>query len=88
MGKSKQAQKEEKAAANLAKQSRESVLESLFDDMYSKRWKVYRFNFFRGIFLGLGTAVGGTAILALVVWVISWFIDWPFVQQIVDSFKR
>lgn len=88
MAKTKQAQKDETASANLAKQSRESVLESMFDDMYRKRWKVYRFNFLRGVFFGLGSAIGGTAVLALFVWIISWFVDWPFVQTIVESFKK
>lgn len=80
--------KEQKVATSAAKQARDSVLESIFDDMYRKRWKVYNFNFIRGIFFGLGSALGGTVVLALVLWIVSWFIDWPGVASFIDTVKQ
>ena len=51
--------------------AREVVLEQLFNDFNRSRFTVYRFNFFRGIFFGLGSVLGGTVVLALLVWLLT-----------------
>lgn len=61
------------------------IFEDLFNDMYEQRQRVYRMNFVRGIFYGLGTALGGTVLLALVLWMLSWFVDWPYVGRIIEQ---
>lgn len=89
MNKTKQARsKEQQVAHKAAEQTREAVLDSLFEDMYKNRWKAYRLNFMRGIFLGLGSAMGGTIILAFLVWLVSQFIDWPLVSHIIENLKK
>ena len=50
----------------------EQVLEDLFYDLYRNRGRVYRTNFFRGIFFGLGTFIGGTVVVAIVVFILTW----------------
>jgi len=50
----------------------EQVLEDLFYDLYRNRGRVYKTNFFRGIFFGLGTFIGGTVVVAIVVFVLTW----------------
>ncbi|HSW90462.1 MAG TPA: DUF5665 domain-containing protein [Candidatus Saccharimonadales bacterium] len=45
--------------------ARESVLEDLFNDFNRNRFTIYKFNFFRGIFFGLGSVLGGTLVVAL-----------------------
>ncbi len=50
----------------------ERVLEDLFYDLYRNRGRVYKTNFFRGIFFGLGTFIGGTVIVAIVAFVLTW----------------
>lgn len=47
--------------------ARESVLEDLFNDFNRNRFTIYKFNFFRGIFFGLGSVLGGTLVVALLV---------------------
>lgn len=47
------------------------LLEELFHDVYSHRKYIYQINFFRGIFFGLGSVIGGTIIIALLIWVLS-----------------
>jgi hypothetical protein len=47
--------------------AREAVLEDLFNDFNRNRFTIYKFNFFRGIFFGLGSVLGGTVVLALLV---------------------
>lgn len=51
--------------------ARESVLEELFNDFNRNRFTVYRFNFIRGIFFGLGSVIGGTVVIGLIVWLLN-----------------
>lgn len=51
--------------------ARRAVLEDLFYDFNRSRLSIYKLNFVRGIFLGLGTAIGGTIVVALLIWVLS-----------------
>lgn len=68
------------------------AIDTLFDDMYSKRHRVYRLNFWRGVFFGLGSALGGTLVLALVIWGLSFFIDFPvigdWINNLVESLPK
>ena len=70
--------------------ARRAVLEDLFYDFNSSRAEVYKMNFIRGIFLGFGTVIGGTLVVALIVWILTWLADLPggigdFIQYIVDT---
>lgn len=62
-------------------QAKREVMNTLFDDLYSDRRRVYRLNFFRGIFFGLGSVLGGTLVLAVAIWILTWFVDFPLVGQ-------
>ncbi len=53
------------------KGAREAVLEDLFNDFNRNRFTIYKFNFMRGIFFGLGSVLGGTVVLALLVWLLN-----------------
>lgn len=73
--------------------ARRAVLEDLFYDFHSSRKQIYAMNFVRGIFFGVGTVVGGTLVVALVVWLLTWFTDIPggfgdFIQYIVDTVQN
>lgn len=50
--------------------ARTALIEELFQDFHRNRRQVYWFNFVRGIFFGLGTALGGTLVLALIIWIL------------------
>ena len=50
----------------------EQILDDIFYDLYRNRGRVYKVNFFRGIFFGLGTFLGGTVIVAIVVFLLTW----------------
>ncbi len=52
--------------------ARENVLEELFYDFNRSRAQVYKINFFRGIVFGAGTVIGGSLVIAIVVWLLSW----------------
>jgi hypothetical protein len=52
------------------------ILEQLFDDHYKYRWRVYKMNFVRGIFFGLGSVIGATIIVSFVIWLLT-FLNVP-----------
>ena len=78
---------------NNEKGARRAVLEDLFYDFNSSRAEIYKMNFIRGIFLGFGTVIGGTLVVALIVWILTLLADIPggtgdFIQYIVDTVQN
>lgn len=53
----------------------DAVLEDLFYDLYRHRGSIYRVNFLRGVFFGLGTFLGGTIIVTIVILFLSWLMS-------------
>lgn len=79
----------QKKVGQLERGSRESVIEELFYDFNRKRTQVYMTNFFRGIFFGVGSVIGATIFVALVVAVLNTLTDIPggigeFIKTVVD----
>jgi len=69
--------------------ARRAILEDLFYDFHSSRRQVYVMNFVRGMFFGVGSVIGGTIVVALLVGILSLLTDIPggigdFIQYIVD----
>ena len=74
------------AKAKREQTTRFKLLEELFNDFNRSRVEVYKMNFVRGIIFGLGSALGGTVVLALVIWLLSVFTDiFPFFNGISDA---
>lgn len=65
--------------------ARQSLIEDLFYDFNRSRTQVYWMNFVRGIFFGLGSVLGGTVIIALLVWLLSFAVEWPWVGDVVEQ---
>lgn len=59
-----------------------SLIEELFEDHYKNRWNIYKVNFFRGISFGLGSVLGATVVVALMLWVLSWFGGVPLIGNL------
>jgi F0F1-type ATP synthase membrane subunit a len=73
--------------------ARRAVLEDLFYDFNSSRASVFWVNFVRGIFFGVGSVLGATLVVALIVWLLSLLADIPggigdFIEYIVDTVRR
>ena len=73
--------------------ARESLLEELFNDFNRNRFSVYKFNFMRGIFFGFGSVIGGTIVVALIIWVLSVVGFWVpalagLVQHVIDVIDK
>lgn len=74
-------------------ESRKAILEDLFYDFHKSRRQVYLMNFTRGVFFGVGSILGGTVVVAILVWLLSLLVDIPggvgdFIQYIVDIVNR
>jgi len=52
-------------------EARRKLIEELFQDFNRSRVQVYKMNFVRGLFFGLGSVLGGTILVAIVVWMLS-----------------
>ncbi len=65
-----------------------AVFEEFFHDYYNRRHQIYWMNFIRGIFFGLGSLVGGTLVVAALLWLLSVFHYVPFLTDVVDSVQR
>ena len=61
----------EKVRQDNEKGARESVLEDLFYDFNRSRVKVYKMNFVRGVYFGFGSVLGGTLVVALLIWLLG-----------------
>jgi len=75
--------------------SRKKIIEELFMDFNRSRADVYKINFVRGIFFGLGSVLGGTIVVAIFIWLLSLFVDLPGIgngiqqlQQTIQSGER
>lgn len=80
----------EQVKTDQAKGSASAVLEELFNDFHRNRKEVYVMNLIRGIFFGFGSVIGGTLMIALLVWVLSLFSQtWfgPLVRAINEALK-
>lgn len=65
-----------------------ALLEDLFEDYYRHRRELYLMNLFRGIFFGFGTAIGGTLVVALLLWLLSVLQYVPFLDGIMQAAEQ
>ena len=83
-----------KADLVLEQSTKDAVMNDAFEEMYHRRGRVYRVNFVRGVFFGLGTFVGGTIVVALLIIILSWLMSIApdsfrdFFQWIVDTLSK
>lgn len=68
--------------------ARRTIIEEMFNDYYKERRNIYKMNFFRGIFFGLGTFLGGTIVVALMIWLLSLFANVPGIGDSVQKAQQ
>lgn len=68
--------------------ARQSLLEDLFYDFNRSRGEIYKMNFIRGLFFGLGSVLGGTVLIALTAWILSFFVELPWVGQPAEKIQQ
>lgn len=67
------------------REAKKAVLDELFNDIYADRKRIYKINFIRGVLFGAGSALGGTIVIALIVWILSLFVNAPFVGELFEN---
>ena len=65
--------------------ARRALLEELFNDFHRSRVQIYWMNFTRGIFFGFGTLLGGTVLVAFVIWVLGMFDTLPYIGEYIRN---
>lgn len=60
------------------------ILEDIVVSGYSSNWRFVTYSFFRGVLYGFGIVIGGTIIVALVIWILSQFNEVPLIGPIFD----
>lgn len=65
--------------------SKRVVLEEIFNDIYHDRKRIYKINFIRGVLFGIGSAIGGSIAIALIVWVLSLFVNTPLIGNLFEN---
>lgn len=88
MTKKAEAEKKRSLVKQQQRDAYDATIEDLFQDYYRHRRVVYKMNFIRGIFFGVGSAIGGTIVLALVVWILSFFVNFPVIGQFFKEFEQ
>ncbi len=78
----------EKLKDKQAAGARRTVLEELFNDFHRNRKQIFVMNFFRGIFFGLGSVLGGTIVVALAVWLLSLFVEIPVIGGVAEEARQ
>lgn len=68
--------------------ARQALLEEIFNDMYRNKHAIYMMNFVRGIFFGFGSVIGGTVVVALIVWALSFFVNLPWIGETVQNTQQ
>jgi hypothetical protein len=73
--------------------ARRQLVEELFYDLNRNKARVYWMNFVRGIFFGFGTLLGGTVLVAILVWILGQFAGWfpsigSYIHQIIDAVQH
>ncbi|HMH70497.1 MAG TPA: DUF5665 domain-containing protein [Candidatus Saccharimonadales bacterium] len=77
-----------KAKEDNERGARQSLIEDLFYDFNQTRSEVYKMNFVRGIFFGLGSVLGGTILIALFAWLLSLFVGVPWIGQPIQQVQQ
>lgn len=74
--------------------ARHQLIEELFQDFNRNRRQVYSMNFFRGVFFGFGTVLGGTVVVAIIIWVLGQSVGLlppiigDYIHQIINAMQR
>lgn len=63
-------------------------LQQFYDSGYINKKQTILFSFYKGIASGFGVIIGGTIVLALIMWIVGLFDEVPLIGHFVDSFNN
>ena len=62
-------------------------MEAIVVSGHFNRTRLYRMSFVRGIFTGLGSVIGATIVIALILWILSLFEFIPLIGPIFENLQ-
>lgn len=73
--------------------SRKQIIEELFYDFNRSRVQIYKINFVRGVCFGFGTVLGGTVVVAFIIWLLVQLAGWfpsigQYIYQIIQAMQK
>lgn len=80
-----------KKVENLSKAEYERLgrmLESIFEGGYVNHHRIYRMNLLRGMFFGLGSVIGGTLVIACILWILTLFSEVPLIGDVTETVRQ
>ncbi len=63
-------------------------LQQFYETDYVNKKQALTFSFYKGLAGGAGAFLGGTIVIALLLWVLSFFNQVPFIGHIIDSVRQ
>ena len=64
----------------------QSMSVDLLLEAYGRKRKLLKLSFWQGVFFGLGSAIGGTLVLVLLIWILARVVDWfPILGDLVNK---
>lgn len=63
------------------------LLKHIIETGYPNQKQFYLFNFIRGILIGLGSVIGASIVVALLVWILSLFDEIPLLGPLIDNIQ-
>ncbi len=61
------------------------IVASVYETGYLDAAKSYRQSFIKGLFQGFGGVIGATLLVALLIWILSFFNELPFIGRITEQ---
>lgn len=64
------------------------LMYEVYEKGYFNKWRMYRFSFLKGIASGFGGVIGATIVVALVIWLLSFFESIPLIDRFVEQIEN
>lgn len=81
--------KESELDARIIKQvdkAQRQFADKLLLEAYGRKRKLLKLSFWQGVLFGLGSAIGGTLVLALLIWLLARVVDWfPILGDLINK---
>ncbi len=61
------------------------MIQNVYETAYADKKKIYSMSFVKGVATGFGGVIGATVMIAIFIWVLSFFNDIPLIGNFIDS---
>jgi len=60
----------------------------VYESGYIDKARIYKMSFVKGVLTGFGGIIGATIVVALLLWVLSWFGQVPLIGDVVKNLEQ